>query len=239
LKRFVNKTISFSVDIDGMMVLHWSKRFLQARPYYGEGKATADVERPIVSWIYHLAPRCDPLKYPSCICHHPKKPAARRGVRLTPYRLPAITRAIKLGITVFLVEGEKCVEALESLGLVATTHSGGGCAPFPVTWCRFLSGLGCLIGLPDGDLAGRDTMLQHLEIVREVPTRLIYADLFPNRADGYDIYNWITERRAEGLTDEAIVALLRALVKEAVQLERMRVAQEMTASSLVSAADAA
>lgn len=41
------------------------------------------------------------------------------------YRLPRVVEAVKAGTTVYLVEGEKDVHALESLGLVATTAPEG------------------------------------------------------------------------------------------------------------------
>ena len=46
-------------------------------------------------------------------------------VRRVPYRLPKVLAAIKRGETVYIVEGEKDVEALEAVGVVATTNPGG------------------------------------------------------------------------------------------------------------------
>ncbi|MNS65977.1 hypothetical protein D3C72_991700 [compost metagenome] len=47
-----------------------------------------------------------------------------KGVRQVPYRLPQLLHA-PLGTPVFVVEGEKDVLRLESLGLVATCNAGG------------------------------------------------------------------------------------------------------------------
>jgi hypothetical protein len=44
-----------------------------------------------------------------------------KGVRLVPYRLPAVLTAAR----VFVVEGEKDVQSIEKLGLVATCNAGG------------------------------------------------------------------------------------------------------------------
>jgi putative DNA primase/helicase len=46
-------------------------------------------------------------------------------VRRVLYRLPRVLAASKAGEVIFVVEGEKDVHALESLGLVATTNAGG------------------------------------------------------------------------------------------------------------------
>lgn len=48
-----------------------------------------------------------------------------KGVRAFPYRLPELLEALKLDKIVFVAEGEKCVDRLVSIGLVATTNHGG------------------------------------------------------------------------------------------------------------------
>src|SRR6266571_2713906 len=47
------------------------------------------------------------------------------GVRRVPYRLPEVVAAAQAGHAVFVCEGEKDVETLRALGLVATTNAGG------------------------------------------------------------------------------------------------------------------
>jgi 5S rRNA maturation endonuclease (ribonuclease M5) len=47
------------------------------------------------------------------------------GTRRVPYRLPRVIDAVKNGYTVFIVEGEKDVHALEAAGEVATCNPGG------------------------------------------------------------------------------------------------------------------
>lgn len=48
-----------------------------------------------------------------------------KGVRRVPYRLPKLITAIRDGRTVYIVEGEKDVQAIEGAGGVATTSPGG------------------------------------------------------------------------------------------------------------------
>jgi putative DNA primase/helicase len=47
------------------------------------------------------------------------------GVEKVLYRLPAVIAAVAAGHTIFIVEGEKAVHALESLGLAGTCSPGG------------------------------------------------------------------------------------------------------------------
>ena len=47
------------------------------------------------------------------------------GVRRVLYRLPAVIAAVEAGDTIWIAEGEKCVEALERAGAVGTTNPGG------------------------------------------------------------------------------------------------------------------
>jgi putative DNA primase/helicase len=49
----------------------------------------------------------------------------RQVRRTVPYRLRAVIEAVKEGRTVYIVEGEKDVQALEAAGRVATCNAGG------------------------------------------------------------------------------------------------------------------
>jgi hypothetical protein len=48
-----------------------------------------------------------------------------RGVRRVLYRLPAVIEAARAGGTIYVVEGERDVHAIEAAGAVATTNPGG------------------------------------------------------------------------------------------------------------------
>jgi AAA domain len=73
--------------------------------------------------------------------------------RASLYRLSAVEKAISKGVVVALVEGEKDVHALESLGVVATTNPMGA-----TNWHKVdpspLNG-GRIVVIPDADEAGR------------------------------------------------------------------------------------
>jgi hypothetical protein len=44
-----------------------------------------------------------------------------KGIRQVPYALPRLLKGIEQGVTIFIVEGEKCADAMISVGAVATT----------------------------------------------------------------------------------------------------------------------
>lgn len=48
-----------------------------------------------------------------------------KGIRQVPYRLPELIRAVEQGTIVFVVEGEKCADAIAALGGVATCSAMG------------------------------------------------------------------------------------------------------------------
>jgi len=76
-----------------------------------------------------------------------------RGVRQVPYRLADLGRAINAGETVFVVEGEKDVEALAREGVTATCNAMGA-----GKWTDELSfqfAAADVVILPDNDQAGR------------------------------------------------------------------------------------
>ena len=72
--------------------------------------------------------------------------------RIVPYKLPELLDAKTAGRIIYLAEGEKAVDALMSLGVVATTsHSGAG--NWPPENTEYFAGANVVI-LPDNDLSG-------------------------------------------------------------------------------------
>ena len=75
------------------------------------------------------------------------------GVRQVPYRLPELHEAIAAEMWIFVVEGEKDVDALVALGIHATCNPQGA-GKWPVGFSEFFrDALVCII--PDNDKAGR------------------------------------------------------------------------------------
>jgi hypothetical protein len=72
--------------------------------------------------------------------------------RIVPYNLPAMLDAKSAGRIIYLVEGEKAADALQWIGVTATTaHTGAGSWPEAIT--EYFAGANVVI-LPDNDLPG-------------------------------------------------------------------------------------
>lgn len=120
------------------------------------------------------------------------------GVTRPLYRLPRVLAAIETNKKIFLVEGEKDVHTLESLGVTATTNAGGASK-----WHRQYTDTlrpAQLIILPDNDDAGR----KHAARVQaDLPHALILE--LPGLGPKQDVTDWV---RAGG-TREDLIRLVR------------------------------
>jgi hypothetical protein len=76
-----------------------------------------------------------------------------KGVRRVLYRLPEVLEAVRKGVMVYIVEGEKDADNLVKLGLVATT-SPMGAGKWKPEYSETLTGANVVI-LPDTDEPGR------------------------------------------------------------------------------------
>lgn len=75
-----------------------------------------------------------------------------RGVRRVPYRLPAVLDAVAAGRTVYVVEGEKDVHAVEAAGEVATCNPGGA-GKWLADWSEYFAGAHVVV-IADDDEPG-------------------------------------------------------------------------------------
>ncbi len=130
------------------------------------------------------------------------------GQRLPLYRLPAAVGAIKRGETVWVPEGEKCVEALQAAGIVATTNSGGA-EKWQPYHSEALRGADVVV-VPDDDAAGRKHAQQVAASCCGIARRIRILDLATvlgrERGEGWDVADWI----AEGGTVERLRELAEA-----------------------------
>lgn len=109
-----------------------------------------------------------------------------KDVEPLPFNLPAIITNPTAPI--FVVEGEKCAEALIDLGLVATTNSGGS-KNWKPELARHFAGRNVIV-LPDNDEAGQahaDTVIAALHPVASKIKRLDLPDLPPKG----DVADWL------------------------------------------------
>lgn len=94
--------------------------------------------------------------------------------------------------TVFLVEGEKCVDAARSIGLLATTSAHGAGSVRKTDW-QPLAGRDVVI-LPDNDSAGQ----MYAETVRDIlldldPRARVRLVRLPDLPEGGDIHDWLEQ----------------------------------------------
>jgi len=127
------------------------------------------------------------------------------------FNLPLL-RARAEGALVAIAEGEQCAEELVALGFIATTNPFGAGKWRPEHSGEMVRAAAVIFA--DADQPGRD----HSQLVarslwgKAVSTSII--DLYPDRTDGSDIADWIAERRARGLNDDAIRGELEALIAQ-------------------------
>lgn len=115
------------------------------------------------------------------------------GVRRVPYRLPELSEGISRGDTIFVVEGEKDADTLVRLGYCATTSAQGAAWKWPPEWEAYFRGAARVVLLPDCDEPGRKTARHRAEIIAQTCADVRIADLAPERMDGYDVTDWLSE----------------------------------------------
>ncbi len=95
---------------------------------------------------------------------------------------------------IFIVEGEKCASALQSLGFIAFTSSGGAGNAFSTDWTP-CSGLKNVIIMPDNDEPGRRYCADTCSAIHALdkPPKVFKVEL-RGIQEGEDIVDWIKKR---------------------------------------------
>jgi hypothetical protein len=123
-----------------------------------------------------------------------------QGVRRVLYRLPELLAADAMA-TVFVCEGEKDVEALRKLGLVATTNSGGA-EKWNDKYSEVLRGRDVVI-LPDNDDTGRKHAQQVSRSLSGIAARVRIIQL-PNLPEKGDVSDWLKAGGTAELLQEMV-----------------------------------
>ena len=141
-----------------------------------------------------------------------QKQPTLNGVAPSLYRLPELL--LKKDEPVFIVEGERCVHAAESLGLLATTASGGA-GRWHDEFAQYLKGREVTI-LPDNDEAGQN----HANKVKSAlvgVAKLVQVVNLPNLPAKGDIVDFIRMGGTASKIQQAINPWIS--VKELLDLE--------------------
>jgi hypothetical protein len=127
------------------------------------------------------------------------------GARVVPYRLPELLAAPTDAI-VFVVEGEKDVDNLAKLGLVATCNAGGA-GKWKAEHASFLRGRR-VVALADNDESGRNHAQQVARSLQGIAESVRIVEL-PGLADKGDVSDWLaaggTKYELARLAEEAPV----------------------------------
>ncbi|GGK31705.1 hypothetical protein GCM10010965_25690 [Caldalkalibacillus thermarum] len=104
-----------------------------------------------------------------------------------PYNLPLLIRAIEAGNPVFVVEGEKCADALSAFQCPATTNAGGaGKWPQDETYNAYFKGADVIL-IPDNDEVGKKHMIQVAQALKPFVNSMKWLNLdVPEKGDVYD-----------------------------------------------------
>ena len=121
-----------------------------------------------------------------------RKPNARgdwdwslNGTRRVLFHLPKVIEAVSLGQTIYIVEGEKDVLALEALGLTATTNPAGA-GKWKSEYNVWLDGATIYI-IPDNDAPGK----HHAEDVLKSLKGIATVDILTVPPQYKDVSDWI------------------------------------------------
>lgn len=122
--------------------------------------------------------------------------------KLVPYRLPAIKDAIKAGKPIYIVEGEKDVHTMESIGLVATCNSGGA-GKWKDCHSQYLADAKVVI-LHDNDTSGKNHSVAVAKSLSGIAGMVKIVDLPDLPAKG-DVTDWISA----GGTKQGLLSLAK------------------------------
>lgn len=130
-----------------------------------------------------------------------------QGVNRVLYNLPQVINSDK----VYIVEGEKCADAVIKAGFVATTLDGGAKSPWRKHYNRYLQDKEIII-LPDNDEAG-------MQYARTIATHLPNAKIIklPDLQPKEDVYDWLMAGHTMAEIDSLPIADLSELLPESIE----------------------
>ena len=139
-----------------------------------------------------------------------------KGVKAYPYRLPEVLTAINKKLPIYIVEGEKDVETLNSFGLTATCNAGGA-GKWNDHHSKYLTGAKVVV-IEDNDAAGRNhgrivissllkvcDAVSHLQL-KDTPEKFDISDkIHRDQLNSQDLIDYI-ESNARRITKQGIIA---------------------------------
>jgi hypothetical protein len=145
------------------------------------------------------------------------------GTVLPLYRLPEVRERARRGEPVLLVEGEKAVDALDRLGIFATTNPGGALKWRPEHTAALAGAT--VLAIADCDLAGREHAIQVSSELLATGIRVLDPlDLDELAHDGFDVVDYLAELAAtiRAVTPEVLERDLRTRLRDHLERELWR-----------------
>lgn len=135
-----------------------------------------------------------------------------KDIELVLYNLPALLSSDK----VLLVEGEKCAEALNSIGYVATCCAGGAGA-WKEHYADFLVGKEVII-LPDNDAPGRDFAEAAKSSLRG-KAKCVWIRNLPGLKEKEDVFDFLKNPENHSLFPSLLIRSEEELIEAAKELQ--------------------
>jgi hypothetical protein len=124
----------------------------------------------------------------------------KAGVAPVPYRLHRVLQAIDDGATIIIAEGEKCVDALEANGYVASTT--GSATSWKGTFAAHFKNARVVLW-PDADGNGEKYIANVAGDLRGIAAELRVLR-FAGKSNGWDAADYFSEGGTEGQLDELL-----------------------------------
>jgi hypothetical protein len=208
----------------GEIARYFSRNKIWAEPDAARSRRQSDLAEPKLRLVakYDYGDEDDHLLFQT-LRYQPKAFKQRRpdgkggwiwnldGVRLVPYRLPELIAAPKTE-WLFFPEGERDVETIRALGMVATTTPLGA-GKWRDEYAAYFAGRKVAI-LEDNDAPGVDDALTKAKALRGIAAVVTVLHLPDLPAKG-DVTDWIVRERAAGRTDPEIREALLRFAEEA------------------------
>lgn len=172
-------------QIIAQLGLSWTDLFPDSTP--GESPIISEYEyRDPDGTLLYVKERCWPKRFVYRHLENGNWVYNARNIERVPYRLPELLEAISKDRGVLYVEGEKDVERLRGLDIVASTS--GGVNDWRPSYAEYFKG-GRVTIIPDNDAPGKKHATQVLEALTDVAKSCAIVEL-PGLPDKGDISDW-------------------------------------------------
>lgn len=137
-----------------------------------------------------------------------------KNTRRVLYNLPEMLKATRAGQIIYFVEGEKCAESLDKLGLCAVTVAGGvnGWGKYSSDFISYFKDADTVI-IPDNDEPGKSLGKRVVQDIINTAKTVRYLEL-PGLKEKEDVADWIEKGGTAEKLQQLVDTLLEASLGE-------------------------